>query len=203
MCQWIKRAGAILGVACALGFGSAPAQTDGAVLSRRAGASDYAASLRNRIAWASFPLRIYFERDRNYRPERQARALKGLARWTAASKGIVRYQVTGAEEDADVVVRFDPSSNDGYTTTHFTNGEITLAEVRVGVKRGSGPDMEAIAAHEFGHVLGIDGHSGDRRDLMYPIHRMGASYRISARDLNTLARIYPQIRERVVSSSSR
>ena len=203
MRQWIRRTCAVLGIVYWWGFSFVPAARSVGALGLRRDAPDYAASLRNQIAWDRFPLQVYFERDKNYRQDRQACAVKGMERWTAASHGFVRFDLTESKQDADVVVRFDSSSNDGYTTTHFTDGEITRADVRVGVKRGSGPDMEAIASHEFGHVLGIDGHSADKGDLMYPVHRMGAPYRVSARDLNTLARIYPQVREQIATRSSR
>jgi hypothetical protein len=203
MRQWISGTFAVLGIACALGFSLVSVACAGGAGGLRRDAPDYAASLRNQIAWDRFPLQVFFERDKNYRPDRQACVVRGMERWTAATHGFVRFEQADSRTAADVVVRFDPSSNDGYTTTHFTNGEITTADVRVGVKRGSSPDMEAIASHEFGHVLGIDGHSSDKGDLMYPVHRMGAPYRVSARDLNTLARIYPQVREQIATRSTR
>jgi predicted Zn-dependent protease len=66
------------------------------------------------------------------------------------------------------------------------------------VKRGNSVDISAIAAHEFGHALGIDGHSADSRDLMHPIHNMGAPCRITSRDLNTLLWLY---RERNIGNA--
>jgi hypothetical protein len=88
-----------------------------------------------------------------------------------ATNGYVSYRVTDKPDEAQVTVRFDPATNDGYTTTHFRNSYIVSADVAVGVKRGSSPDIACIAAHEFGHALGLDGHSDVRSDLMYPIHQ--------------------------------
>ena len=60
-------------------------------------------------------------------------------------------------------------------------------------------DIACIAAHEFGHALGLDGHSDRSADLMYPVHRMGSRLLITARDLRTLATVYPELVSRVTS----
>lgn len=62
-------------------------------------------------------------------------------------------------------------------------------------------DIVSTAAHEFGHALGIQGHSDDPDDLMYPSEtrfysadgeRLPAPDRpVTARDLNTLRACYP------------
>lgn len=165
--------------------------------------ANYASRIRNRIAWESFPVEVCFVRDANYSEAKQKRALLGLARWVSASGGVIRYHVSAKPAEAQIAVRFDPSNNDGYTTTSFTDGQITSASVRIGVKRGAGRDMEAIAAHEFGHALGLDGHSDVKSDLMFPVHHMGTPYRITARDLNTLATLYPQIGKQMTADSTR
>ena len=51
-------------------------------------------------------------------------------------------------------------------------------------------DLEAAAAHEFGHALGIEGHSKDPADLMYFQHTVGQPWTITARDLNTMKMAY-------------
>jgi hypothetical protein len=169
---------------------------------RHDGTAHYAACIRNHIRWEEFPIAVYFERNRQYSPARRNSAMRGFDRWTGASGGFVRYRVTDDREEAQLTVRFDPSTNDGYTTTNFTDGLITSAAMRIGVKRGEGPDMEAIAAHEFGHALGIDGHSTVKADLMYPVHHMGTPWRVTCRDLNTLATIYPPIGAKVAGEST-
>lgn len=60
-------------------------------------------------------------------------------------------------------------------------------------------DLQATAAHEFGHALGIDGHSDDPADIMYPtLHHtllVGGlpppTHAITPRDLQTLKACYP------------
>ena len=51
------------------------------------------------------------------------------------------------------------------------------------------PDVvEAIAAHEMGHALGIYGHSGSNSDLMYPV--LNGRSTPSESDVNTLKTDY-------------
>lgn len=51
--------------------------------------------------------------------------------------------------------------------------------------------LEATARHEMGHALGLWGHSDDPADALYP-RQVRDPMPISARDLNTLIRLYQQ-----------
>lgn len=51
--------------------------------------------------------------------------------------------------------------------------------------------LQAAARHELGHALGIWGHSPNPRDTMY-FSQVRNPARVSARDINTLKRIYEQ-----------
>ncbi len=60
---------------------------------------------------------------------------------------------------------------------------------------GSIQDIETIALHELGHVLGLD-HSSDPQAVMYPTAPMGAVRRkLSADDINGIRTIYPTYRD--------
>jgi predicted Zn-dependent protease len=75
--------------------------------------------------------------------------------------------------------------------------------MRIAVAGVTAADLQSVAAHEFGHALGIDGHSDDPGDLMYPVEiRMigpdgnpvpAPVHSVTLRDLNTLALCYPQL----------
>ncbi len=54
-----------------------------------------------------------------------------------------------------------------------------------------GKYLPAAARHEFGHALGIWGHSPDKTDVMY-YSQVASPPPISAKDVNTLKRIYLQ-----------
>jgi hypothetical protein len=105
--------------------------------------------------------------------------------------------VTRLPQRADVFVRFNRDLNGGLTRTHFRKGRLFRADMTVGIAQDEGDDIECTAAHEFGHALGIDGHSDDRSDLMFPVHVMGRSFCITERDVNTLAGAYPALAKKL------
>jgi predicted Zn-dependent protease len=160
-------------------------------------APNYAQRLDHRATWSSFPLKVTFTRDLEYTPERERHALAGFREWEAATAGFVRFQTTDPGARADITVSFDPNTSDGATTNSFVRGKMVRAEMKIGVKREGGGDVSCVAAHEFGHALGLSGHSDDRKDLMYPYHWMGRGCGISARDLNTLATRYSALADRL------
>ncbi len=48
--------------------------------------------------------------------------------------------------------------------------------------------LQNVVTHELGHALGLLGHSQERSDMMYPV--TDENSRLSARDINTLLKIY-------------
>lgn len=154
---------------------------------------NYASHLRNRAVWPAFPVAVAFAHDANYSPAREQWARRGFDAWLNATRGMTRYIVVDDPARASITARFDPSTNDGYTNTLFRDGKLETAKVRIGVRRGNASNIACIAAHEFGHALGLDGHSSDPRDVMYPVHQMGHAWRITVRDQNTLATLYPAL----------
>jgi hypothetical protein len=154
---------------------------------------NYSARLDHRLSWSLLPIRVFFVPDKHYTVERERIARAGFDHWTRATTNFIRYSVTRLAHRADIFVRFNPTLNGGLTKTHFRKGRLFRADMTVGVAHDEGDDIECTAAHEFGHALGIDGHSDDRDDLMYPVHVMGRSFGITERDVNTLASAYPAL----------
>ena len=152
---------------------------------------NYVDKLSHRVAWRKFPVNVYFILDSNYSESREQFARHGFNRWVIATDGLLDYVVTDDVDEANITVRFEPRTDNGYTQTRFVDKRLRRADIIVGIRQGSQTDVEAIAAHEFGHAMGIDGHSDNKRDLMYPVHRAGAPGRITDRDLNTMASRYP------------
>jgi hypothetical protein len=64
---------------------------------------------------------------------------------------------------------------------------LTHALVRIN-ERLPQAEMVQVTAHELGHALGIQGHSPDKHDLMYPYAHLPAE--ITDRDFNTMAVSY-------------
>ena len=158
---------------------------------------NYSGRLDNRVSWALLPVRVFFVPDKNYTAELERIARAGFDHWTRATDGFVRYVVTRIPQRADVIVRFNRDVNGGLTKTHFRKGRLFRADLTVGTAQNEGDDIECTAAHEFGHALGIDGHSDDRADLMFPVHIMGRSFCVTERDVNTLATAYPQLAKKL------
>ena len=155
--------------------------------------ADYTVNLRKRVTWKKLPVRVFFVRDERYSQSREQFARRGFNRWVAATEGVLSYEVTDDIFEADLTVRFDSMTNNGVTSTHFKMGSISRADIMIGVQQSVESDIEIVAAHEFGHAMGIDGHSNDKRDLMFPTHVAGTVTRITYRDLNTMASRYPAL----------
>jgi len=154
---------------------------------------NYVASV-DLLRWSLFPLRVFFVRDAEYTLEKQQLATAGFNRWVAATDNGADYTVVTSASQANVTVRFyDFVGGDngtlGTTNVTFTPSDnvIRSAELRLGITGTDSTDI-ATAAHEYGHTLGISGHSPNRRDLM---HEFGnASGQITQSDLNTILTAY-------------
>lgn len=205
-------AGALLGGAVAAGCGG------GGGGSRGPAASGYQPNLiqftPNYAAeigfdhWATLPVRVYFANDVTARPKDgsplrvNSLIQTGFARWPAATGGVVGYTVVTDPAQANITVSVtsipDPVglSETGKTTLQTGTGgilqaatiemyvwpDITSAELTQG--------LTATATHEFGHALGIAGHSSDSGDVMYVFHQPAVDVGVSTRDANTIKALY-------------
>jgi hypothetical protein len=143
------------------------------------------------LRWSRFPVRVYFEKDENYSEILQSIALQGFDQWVEATEMKVRYQVVDSKEDAQIVVKFRSDTRNGKTNyRYYTNGELAHADMYIGTVGNNSVDIRSVAAHEFGHALGIGGHSINPEDMMYPTYTSGVPLRITERDLNTLKTAY-------------
>lgn len=157
---------------------------------------NYTADVRL-LHWTLFPLRVYFKLDSNYSAARQALAVKGFNRWVAATgRNGVTYNIVNAATAANVTVHFydfngGPGDVLGTTNVSYydTSNTIDSADISLGITGDNANDL-LTATHEFGHALGIYGHSRNSTDLMYFEGNQDNGGIITPLDLNTVLTAY-------------
>ncbi len=162
--------------------------------------------------WPHFPLRVYFAPGLLSK-ERLSQVRAGFDEWGEATGGVVCYRVVPAEAGADVSVAISSqitlpknARSLGQTVLTFDGAVMTHAVLQLVEREDDPAQFQEICAHEFGHALGIDGHSDDPRDMMYPvlshpllqcgnpeIDCLYAPGGVSSRDVATLAAAYPAL----------
>lgn len=153
---------------------------------------NYVKQLERLLYWDSMPVRVYFPRDEHYSEIYRMLALNGFTQWVEASSNKVRFVEVETPEEAQIIVNFDPSTTGGLTTyTYYpSSGRLVKAEIKIGTASPNHIDIQSVAAHEFGHAVGIGGHSPDPNDMMYPTFVSNRALRITERDFNTLRTAY-------------
>ncbi|XP_044140533.1 collagenase 3-like [Bufo gargarizans] len=107
--------------------------------------------------------------------------------------------------DADILIQFNARSHNDQNPFDGPNGVLAHAYgpgARIGgdahfdederwTDNQAGFNLFLVAAHEFGHSLGL-GHSDDRRALMFPTYRYvnTNNYRLSQDDVNGIQSLY-------------
>lgn len=165
------------------------------------------------LHWRRLPVRVFIATHSQIQSDQARVALDGFDEWQQAA-GITLYTVVNSESKADIVVRFaeaDDLSGQpgvvGQTGTAARGRELRKAEIWIATGELDPAALQSVAAHEFGHALGIDGHSDDPDDLMYPSETQYISSdeddppstprQVTLRDLNTLRLCYPTLLARI------
>lgn len=140
----------------------------------------------------SIPLTIYIDaRDEDF-PELCSVLFRGFTVWHERTGILPCRQVDRAEEASIIVVK-DPSligpagGQTSYEAFTDSDGAEWLLRSYIAIASVDRNKIEALAAHEAGHALGLDGHSPHALDLMYfksPLEEP------SIRDVMTLKAIY-------------
>ena len=168
------------------------------------------------LIWSKFPVKVYVEKSAS---TENTAAERRFQQWTAAVKKAIAewnvyfplQEVTDQEKADIVVLRSQPereiklNPDTGLydiprAVTAQTNYEFYLTEnpavitLRMTVQLGpnfTGISLLATIRHELGHALGIWGHSTEASDALY-FSQVSDPPPISARDINTLKKIYQQ-----------
>ncbi|MDZ7965669.1 MAG: peptidase [Nostoc sp. DedSLP03] len=157
------------------------------------------------LVWSQFPVRVYVEPPKSV-SEKQAQAwvngvLQGVQEWST----YLPLTVVEQPEVADITIvrkapplQILPGSNiprarSAQTTYElYTSNKILSHRFTILLSPSqTGKYLIAATRHEFGHALGIWGHSPLQTDALY-FSQVRNPPSISARDVNTLKRVYEQ-----------
>lgn len=149
--------------------------------------------------WTHLPVRVSVDADPAGLPGARDAVFGGIDRWRIATGDVLTWQKVDDASQADVHIVFAPQPARtvllGRTQVQTLENSHILSSARTEIRFW--PDMTdadralipIVAAHEFGHALGIGGHSTDPADLMFP-YSTAAVTQPSARDLNTIETAY-------------
>lgn len=144
------------------------------------------------------PLKIYVDTSAAnpslYKPHYRTYIIQSLREWTKALDNRLTYRFVNNAKDADITVHWVPQFEDRYTAglTVYRVGHARIQIKTVGVPE---KDIKANILHEFGHALGIAGHSKHRDDIMVGMRRWqrnnsGYEPHLSQRDIAAIRHLY-------------
>lgn len=184
-------------------------------LSARSGReNDYldAVTERGVYRWspARLPVKVFVESGMDvpgYRPIDRILLLGAFNDWERASNNKLAWTLVSKPEDADIVCSWtnQPSVRGGALEAGNTvvctwlnrltgRGAIVSAHIKILTELGynsfSDSEMKRICLHEVGHALGLQGHSREYNDVMYPAATGKQLPFLTTRDIDTIRALY-------------
>lgn len=160
--------------------------------------------------WAKFPVRVLWVRSGLWTPEHEANVKVGFQRWVTKTDQMLPSSpgadfvdaLSDADSDWDLKVEFVTQASLGgvrlglTTVTYFVDSrEIVTATMQIAVTDAQGNPFtdfafQAVGGHEFGHALGIQGHSPYSDDQMFATYNGSNQTTVTDQDANTLFTAY-------------
>jgi len=152
---------------------------------------------------AKMPLKVYMENGngiQGWTAEHNNTVLRAMQSWQSASRGRIRFTRVSTPNNADIMVRWQRDfAHDNYlgVSPYKSYGNIIVqSDVNLAVyyPKSATPmsltDISTTALHEFGHALGLKGHSPYPTDVMYFSSNEFERTALSERDINTMQMLY-------------
>ena len=150
------------------------------------------------LVWSRFPVKVYVQPA-----DQQSQAWVNLVTQAVNEwKVYFPLEQVDQKENADILIdrasiplKFPPIERVRFADTRFElYNQDSVLRHRVTIRiQPNRPNLSLLAAarHELGHAIGIWGHSPLETDIMY-FSQVRTPPPISARDVNTLKRVYEQ-----------
>lgn len=144
------------------------------------------------LRWTDFPVTVYVPPVDS--EEWQQWVRKAISEWSPH----IYLEVVGSRDTADIIIDLDTASKGiaGHArASEFYQAFDGTLQHRVQIVIAKNPPGGLIQVykatlHELGHALGLWGHSPEKTDIMF--RSVQVRSKITARDLNTLKKVYEQ-----------
>ncbi len=179
--------------------------------------ADYLAGIFKVSKWdkQSIPLKVFVKPNPKlaaFHKEFSEMVRNASDQWCQATAGVVSYEFVEKEDLANVVWSYTDNEADcnvvcemgldGATDLKIRamNDKPELATIAVLVKDKPGAAfrdgklLTRTCLHEMGHALGMNGHSPNNHDVMFPTANMDGKVTLSERDKNTIKKLYQVIK---------
>lgn len=160
------------------------------------------------IRWneATFPLKIYNEKCPECPAYYNDELINAFNTWSSSTNGFFKFVFVNDSSVADIFIKFVDSGNRvcinnyglsgaqrfSYSGDLLTYAGIDFYKTDCTSKFYTKDMFYNSALHEIGHILGLNGHSPNKTDIMYP-HNTGLNIKISQTDINTMKILYSSL----------